>query len=601
MPTQTQQKPPILNIENKRKRFEVLRSQLENERASFIADWKEVGDFILPRRPRFDVTDVNKGGRRNTKVIDSTASLAVRTLRSGMTSYVTSPARPWFKLTTPNPSYANVQEVKVWLNEVSQILSDIFLKSNLYNSLPIVYGDMGVFGTSAMLVEEDFDDTIRTYVFPVGSYMIATDAKGRVCVFFREFRMTVRQVIEKFATRHESTKEPLWHNLSDYVKQCWENGHLDSWVDICHVIQPNEEYDPRKLHSKYKRFTSTYYERGAGGNSAAPYGANDSVNDKYLRESGYDYFPVLCPRWEVNAEDAYGTNCPGFEAVGDTKQLQSEQKRKSQAIEKGVNPAMVGPTSMRSVKASILPGDITYTDEREGTKGFRPAHDVRLDLQHLLNDIQAVQKIISRAFYEDLFLVIISGEDRERTAEEIIARKEEKLLALGPVLDQLNKDLLNPLIDITYQIAEKQSKPLWGTEREGDALIPPPPQILMGMDLKVEYISVLAQAQKLVGVSSIERFSGFVTNLAAQTGNPNVIRKVNVDEMIDIYHDRLGLDPKMVYTAEQVAEQNVQAQQAAAQAQMAEVLDKGAGAASKMAKAAHLFAQTEEVKTGAVK
>lgn len=593
---QAQEKKTILNLESKRKKLEVLRAQLENERASFIADWKEVGEFILPRRPRFDVTDVNKGGRRNTKIIDSTASLAVRTLRSGMTSYVTSPARPWFKLTTPNPSYAKVQEVKVWLNEVSQILSDIFLKSNLYNSLPTIYGDMGVFGTGAMLIEEDFEDTIRTYVFPIGSYMIATDSKGKVCVFFREFRMTVRQVIEKFATRNESSQEPLWHNLSDYVKQCWETGLLDAWVDICHVIQPNQEYDPRKLHSKYKKFTSTYYERGSGGNSGAAYGPNDSVSEKYLRESGYDYFPVLCPRWEVNSEDAYGTNCPGFESVGDVKQLQSEQKRKSQGIEKGVNPAMVGPTSMRSVKASILPGDITYTDEREGTKGFRPAHDVRLDLQHLLLDIQAVQKIISRAFYEDLFLVIISGEDRERTAEEIIARKEEKLLALGPVLDQLNKDLLNPLIDITYQIAEKQSKPLWGTDKEKDAIIPRPPDILIGMDLKVEYISVLAQAQKLVGVSTIERFSTFVANLAAQTGNPNIIRKVNVDEMIDIYHDRLGLDPKIIYTADQVAEQNIQAQQAAAQQQMTEVFDKGAGAASKLAKAAHLFAQTENEK-----
>lgn len=583
-------------VESKRKKYEILRAQLELEQASFLADWKETGEFILPRRPRFDPTDVNRGGRRNGKIIDSTASLAVRTLRSGMTSYVTSPARPWFKVTTPDPGFAEQGTIKRWLSTVSQRLSDIFLKSNLYNSLPIVYGDMGVFATSAMLIEEDFEDVIRTYVFPIGSYMIATDSKGRVCVFFRQFRMTVRQVLEKFGTKNENTGEYLWHNFSDYVKNCWTQGLMESWVDVCHVIQPNEDYDPRKLHSKYKKYTSCYYERGASGTQGGMYNPQDSVDGKYLRESGYDYFPVLCARWEVNSEDAYGTNCPGFEAVGDVKQLQSEQKRKAQGIEKGINPAMVGPTAMRSVKASILPGDITYTDEREGIKGFRRAHDVQLDLQHLLLDIQAVQKIISRAFYEDLFLVIISGEDRERTATEIDARREEKLLALGPVLDQLNKDLLNPLIDITYAIAERQSKPLWGTDKEHMALIPPPPPELIEMDLKVEYISVMAQAQKLVGVSTIERFSGFIQNLAAQTGDPGIIRKVNVDQMIDVYADRLGLEPSIIRTDEEVAEIVIQQQQAAAQAQMAEVLDKGASAASKMGKAAHSFAQAETEK-----
>lgn len=597
--TKTKEQPDSV-ITDRRKKYEILRAQLELERASFLADWREVGEFILPRRPRFDLTDVNRGGRRNTKIIDATASLAVRTLRSGMTSYVTSPARPWFKLTTPNPAYADVSEVKIWLNDVTRILSDIFLKSNLYNSLPIVYGDMGVFATSAMLIEEDFDDTIRTYVFPVGSYMIATDSKGKVCVFFREFRMTVRQLVEKFAVRNEQDGKPLWFNLSDRVKTCYENGQHDTWIDVCHVIQPNPDYDPRKLHSKYKKFVSCYYERGGVGDGQA-YAVGDTVTGKFLRESGYDYFPVLCPRWEVNAEDAYGTNCPGFEAVGDTKQLQSEQKRKSQAIEKGIFPAMVGPTALRSVKASLLPGDITYSDERDGTKGFRPAHDVKLDLQHLLLDIQSVQKIISRAFYEDLFLVIISGEDRERTATEIEARREEKLLALGPVLDQLNKDLLNPLIDITYAIAERQSKPLWGTKDEKKALLPPPPDILAGMDLKVEYISVMAQAQKLVGVSTIERFSAWAVNLAAQTGDAKIIRKINVDQMIDIYSDRLGLDPSIIYSDEQVQQMIVQEQQAQAQQQMVEVMDKGAGAASKMAKAAHLFAQTQTEKEGAQK
>lgn len=580
--------------ETKRQRCEVLRAELELEQASFMADWREVGEFLLPRRPRFDPTDVNRGGRRNHKIIDSTASLAIRTLRSGMTSYVTSPARPWFKLTTPDPSLAEIGAVKRWLSTVTQRLSDIFLKSNLYNSLPIAYGDMSVFGTSAILIEEDFKEVIHTYVFPIGSYMIAADERGTVNVFFRRYRMTVRNLISKFGVKNESTGQPNWGNFSDYVKGCYENGHLGSWVDVCHVIQPNEDYDPTKLLSKYKRFTSSYYETGSSGPYGKGYSAADAVNEKFLRESGYDHFPVLCPRWEVNSEDSYGTNCPGFEAVGDVKQLQSEQKRKSQGIEKIVNPAMVAPTSMRTTKASIIAGDITYTDEREGTKGFRPAHDVKIDLQHLLLDIQAVQKIISRVFYEDLFLMMVSTDRREITATEIEARREEKLSALGPVMDQLNKDLLDPLIDITYMIAERQSRPLWGTENESRAIIPPPPDELMDMDLKVEYISVMAQAQKLVGIAGIERLTNFVTNYTGQTKDTTMLRKFRADQAVDIYADRLGVDPSIIRTDEEVAEIEAAQNQAQQQMQMAEMVDKGAGSAQKIAKAASLFAETQK-------
>ena len=161
----------------RRQRKELVRAQLENERSSFLSHWRELGDFILPRRPRFQVTDVNRGDRRNQKIIDSTATFAARTLRSGMMGGVTSPARPWFRLTTPDPGLAESGAVKSWLDVVSRRMSTVFLRSNLYNVLPILYGDLGTFGTSAIMIEEDFDDVIRCYAFPIGSYSFANNYK----------------------------------------------------------------------------------------------------------------------------------------------------------------------------------------------------------------------------------------------------------------------------------------------------------------------------------------------------------------------------------------------------------------------------------------
>ena len=68
----------------KREEYTILRSQLDLERSSFISHWKKVSDYILPRRARFTITDVNRGERRNTNIVDCTGTLAKRTLASGM-------------------------------------------------------------------------------------------------------------------------------------------------------------------------------------------------------------------------------------------------------------------------------------------------------------------------------------------------------------------------------------------------------------------------------------------------------------------------------------------------------------------------------------
>lgn len=522
---------------------------MEAERASFMPHWRDLADYVLPRRPQFNVTDTNKGERRNLKIVDSTATLAARTLRSGMMSGVTSPARPWFRLSTPDPALAEFGPVKDWLHIVSQRMSTVFLRSNLYNALPTVYGDIGVFATAAMGIEEDFDGVIRCYPFPIGSYAIANNDRLKVDVFSREFRLTVRQTVQKFGKLSERSGSPDWSVFSDRVKEAYDRGNLDQWVDICHVIQPNQDYNPKSLTSK--RYQSVYYDK-----------TTSDQEERYLRDSGYDYFPVLCPRWEVSGEDVYGTECPGMTALGDTKALQLLQKRKSQAIEKHINPPMTGPTSLKSQRASILPGDITYVDEREGQKGFRPVHEVKPDIEGVVLDIQEHQHRIRRAYYEDLFLMLATSDRRQITAREIDERHEEKLLAVGPVLEQLNQDLLDPLIDVTFNIMVRQG------------LIPEPPEELQGMDLKVEYVSIMHQAQKMAGLAGIERFSAYVGQLA--TVNPEVLDKIDMDQAVDEYGEITGVPPRIVRPDEMVAEMRQARAQAAQAQQQAMTMAEGA-------------------------
>ena len=110
---------------------------------------------------------------------------------------------------------------------------------------------------------------------------------------------------------------------------------------------------------------------------------------------------------------------------------------------------------------------------------------------------------------------------RQITATEIEERHEEKLLALGPVLERINQDLLDPLIENTYAIMDEMG------------LLPDTPEELEGSDYNIEYISIMAQAQKLAGVGNIERFLGFVGQVAAL--DPIMARKANVEEAIEKY------------------------------------------------------------------
>ncbi len=541
----------------KREQYDRLLSSLKTERSSFISHWRDLADYILPRRIQLTTTESNKGDKRNHKIIDSTPTLAARTLRAGMMAGITSPARPWKRLTVPDPDMAEYGPVKEWLFTVDQRMNTVFARSNLYNSLPYVYGDQGVFGIAAMAVMEDEKDVLRTHVMPVGSYYCAVNDRGLVDTFMREIPMTVRQVVRMFVDMKAPPSE-RWMNVSTTIKNLWDANNLDARVDVIHVISANVDYPGNSSKSEDKAYSSCYFESG-------------STEKKLLRESGYDNFPILVPRWDVTGTDVYGTACPGMDSLGDSKALQLMQKRKAEAIEKMVRPPMQGPTALRSAKASILPGDITYLDVREGQQGFKPVYDVNPRISELLVDIKEHQARISRSFYEDLFMMMLMSDRREITAAEIMERHEEKLLMLGPTLERENDELLDPLIDRTFTIMMNAG------------MIPDAPEELQGVPLKVEYVSVMAQAQKMVGMSGLERFTGYMSNLAAI--NPEVLDKIDMDNAVDEYGDMTGVSPRIVRTdeqAEQIRAKRREAMQQAAKAEqikgMSEVARNMAGA-----------------------
>lgn len=555
--------------DTRKQRLWRLNAELDLERQTFISHWRDLADYIRPRRARFLITDANKGDRKSTKIVDSTATMASRTLSAGMMSGLTSPSRPWFKLKTPDPDLDNYKTVKDWLYIVEDRIHTVFNRSNLYNALPNAYQDLGDFGTGPVYMQEDYDgDVLCFQTFPIGSYKISSSGKGVVDIFSREFRMTVRQIVETFGRKKDKSGAIDWSNISNTVRTMWERNITEQWIDVIHTIYPNENYEYGSKNNKNFKYASCYFEAGSGSFSSTNYLNSAYQDDLFLKESGYNFFPVLAPRWTVSGEDIYGTDCPGMTALGDIKALQVLQKRKSQAIEKIVNPPMIATGASAASTLSILPGFVSYIADPSGGGGFKPAHEINFRIQECIVDIQEHQNRISKAYYEDLFLMLANSDRRQITAREIDERHEEKLLAIGPVLEQLNQDLLDPLIDNSFQIMVEAG------------LIPTPPEELQGTTLKVEYISSMAQMQKTVGIGSLERFIGFAGNLGSV--KPEVWDNIDIDELLKVYGDFVSITPtilKDIKEVQQIRAQRDQAQQAQAMQQQAMALRDAASGA----------------------
>lgn len=545
----------------KRDRYQQIRDSLWSERSSFDSHWKELSDWIFPRRTRWFAGDRNRGDKRNQNIIDSTARFAARTLQSGLHAGLTSPARPWFNLTTPDKQLAENKAVKEWLHVVTQRMQVVFADTNLYNALPIVYGDMGVFGTAAVGVLEDSKDLFRCFNYPIGSYALGMDSRGIVNTFTRDYELSVFQVVETFGVR-SGYRDIDWSGISTTVKTLWDRGQYTAPVEVCWYVGPNLYADENRLEARYLPWTSCHFEKGEG------------RDEHFLRESGFNEFPVLAPRWDITGEDTYGTDCPGMTALGDVRQLQSMQKEKAKAIAKMVNPPLKGNPELRTQKTSLLPGDITYL--RDADKGLSPVHEVNLNIEHLVLDVDRTAYRIQRAFYEDLFLMLATSDPQRGqqpiTAREVEERHEEKLLALGPVLDRTNDELLDRLVDRVYNLMDR------------NGLIPDPPPELDGVQLKVEYISILAQAQKMVGVVAQDRFVASVAPIIQ--ADPSLRHKIDGNQLIDNYADMLGVDPRIVRSEEEARElQEAEQQQAAAMAE--------AESAAKMAAATKAASETQ--------
>jgi hypothetical protein len=550
----------------------------------------DVKNLFLPYRTRWldDGGLPNRGQKKMQQIVDNTPMLALRTMAAGLMAGMTSPSRPWFRLRPSDDDLYKAPGVAEWCERVTDGIHKILYKSNFYRAVPTFYEEIGAFGTAAMGVFELPFDALRPHrplinckTYTIGEYWIQQDEESVVNTFIRRFKWTVRQIVEEFVRDPYDPDDPDWEFILPSTRSLWRARRWDRWVDVIHVVEPNDEWEEGALGTRGMPCRSVYYELGGNPNVL-------------LGVRGFEEMPVHVARWDVNSDNVYG-HSPAMYCLGDSKQLMLQQKRKMQAIDKLVEPPLIGDATLKRQTVSQLPGDITWLDVTAATTfGLKPLYEVKPQLQEMLADHEDTKKRIRAAMYEDVFQMMRSLDDQLKagiTATEINARKQEQLLELGPLLDRLNGEAFGPIIEQIFNIGVRRSRLAWQHLTRGmrvppmfEMHFPPPPQALHGTHLDIEYVSILAQAVRVAEVQGINQLTTYVLQLVQ--AKPEVMDKIDFDAAIDILGDRTGTPPEVIVSDEQaqaIRQQRAQAQaQAQQQQQMAEQIPAAAQAAKNL-------------------
>jgi len=502
--------------------------------------FQEIAKYLLPRKYEWLVRQGNsitqpamKVPPTNKYILDATGTIAARTLAHGLMNGITSPSRPWFRLRLyefPEDNDSYPREYIVWLEEAKRRMEIILSESNYYSSQGVIYLELCSFGTGAMLLYDDFEDVIRFYNSPMGEYRLFQDDRRIIVGMAREFQMEVQQVVGQFGIQNVSERTRMKYSVGG-------SGLLET-VSITHLIEPNTQGDASSILNVFSH-REFYWEDG----NAAP--------GELLELKGYRESPIIAPRWDLQGNSTYGTS-PTMDALPDIKQLQKETLQKAQSMDKMIRPPVVADVMLRAQPDALLPGGVSFVPG--SSFGAKAIYTVNPPVGEMTQGVRALQLRIKEIYYNNLFRNI-SELETVRSAAEVYERKSEDMLILGGVLERFHSEDLDLVIRRTFNIMLRRGN------------FPDPPPGLDTNTIQIQYVSVLADAQRAANTGSIERFMQLIGELSAIA--PNVARIPDFNELVRDYASRLNIPAKNLRSRADVAaeleaeKEQIEAQQAA--------------------------------------
>ena len=511
-------------------------------------EWEKCAKYLSPAHGRFFGSRdgiAAKGKVDRGAILNNSAgrdlAIAVAGIKGGLVPH----SLKWFKLGLYDEDMEDWDPAKDWLGACEKVMYSVFNRSNFYEAVYMPFHEQIAFGTGPMQIDEHDQSIIHCDPWTIGEYVLMNGKDNMVDTAFRERWYTLRSLVQKFGEKSLTTRS-----------QNMFKNNPDQFIKVIQCIMPREDYDLGKIDSLNMPVASIWFEDKGGEN-------------KILGESGYRTPPTMFPRWMTIGEDPYGSDCLGLAALPDIMMLQSLERDKLQQLALQTKPPMNVPSNLMG-RLSLFPNAQNKVSAKENEQVGK-TFDFNFDLQSISAEIQNVEKRVSDGFYNDLFLMLLNSERSGTTAYEIAKKNEEKLVLLGPVVERQNNELLTPAIDRTFDICMAKG------------LFPPIPQELEGQEIRVEYVSLLAQAQKAVGIQGIERTLGTISGLIDIF--PEIRHKVDAMKVVDEVADLQGMNPKLIRSTDEANKMNQAEQQAVQQQQQQEQMIQMSGAAKNLADA----------------
>jgi hypothetical protein len=522
--------------------------------------WQQIARYMMPRRNYLFITAnmYDRGLRQDFSIVDRTGTLAGQTCASGLMAGLTDPDRRWLVLGPGIPDFEPDQDGQRWYEEVSERLNYVYTHSNFYDAQAQHYEDVVFFGTGTVIDYEDEDEIIHCFTPCAGEFLLGANFEFGNDVLYREYRMTVSQMVEMFGLE----------NCPEETQRMWraKGGALEFENVIGHAIEPNFAIQGGQRDQSVGvvpggfTWREVYWVRGR----------NDC---KPLSIAGFHEQPFAASRWNTQANDAYGRGV-GEDMLADVIQLQLETRQKAESIEKVNRPPMGADVSLQNLPMSVNPGKITYFNTgANGEKKFFPLYEIKPDINAIVADIQLIQERIGRTAFNHVFQPMedLRNETKTQiTATEVDAIKEERLLPLGPIFGRIYGSL-----------RQRVKRHLRILARRG--LLPPKPASLRGVPTHIDFVSMLTQAQKATATAATARGAQFIGSLSGAW--PEAKFLLDVEKTSRDFVEGVGAPANMLVSPQEFKRRVAQGVQQSKEAQAMNATLPGAQAAKALSEA----------------
>ncbi len=488
---------------------------LKGNRANFDSYWQSLHDYFY-----IEADDVSSSYYPGTELsatalYDSTTLESADVLAAGFMNYLTPPTSKWFGLKAKNPAFMGNEDVSVYLEEVAEQVNYALNRSNFYNQIIASYKSSGVYGTSAILAEEDVEDDVRFHSLPIKNVCLAEDGRGRVNEYYLEFEYTARQAESRWG------KEKLSREMQEELEA--ENRKETKWTFLLRIATRYRR-DVTKSDKKNLPIEACWI---------------DVKGKMIVDEGGYNEFPAFCHRFDKRPGIPWGFS-PAMKALPFARILNAIAKTNLRAMMKHTDPPIALPDNAFLMPFSANPRAVNYYDGKKMPNGKNDifAFANTGDPQTGLTAIEMYSQKVKALMFNDVFLAF-DGLTKQMNNPEVMERINEKMTMLGPAVGRYISEMLNPVIIRTIGILERRGK-----------LPPPPDELRQDPRYEIDCISQLAMSQRRSELNSLMTGLSLVGQMAQF--DPSVLDKVSSDKVVDEAWSILGAPTRVIRDDQEV-------------------------------------------------